>query len=256
MLESLSGTDFVLTGASALIEHGLIHRPTQDVDLFSTQVDAGRVPEAVERIREGLEAQGATVEATSIFPGYSRGVVHWNDVDVDFDIGVDWRGYDAVTLDIGPVLDIRDSVGSKTAALYSRYEARDYMDVAAIVLDGRWSPEEIMSMGANNDPGFDRDRFATVVLSEDHIPSSDDFRVAGIDQASENRMRDALTVLRCAAQGQDVDAPSMLTALEARRVAMPGRTQPLTQQLGEEARSPRPGSRRAAGLEHDPGHER
>ena len=158
MLEAVADTDFVLTGASALIEHGLINRPTDDVDLFSTRKDEGRVPEAVARMQAALEARGATVETTDVFPGFSTGTVHWGDVDVEFDVGIDWRAYDAITLDIGRVLDVRDSIGSKTAALYSRYELRDYMDVAAIILDGRWTPEQVMQMGANNDPGFDRDR--------------------------------------------------------------------------------------------------
>lgn len=227
MLEAVADTDFVLTGASALIEHGLINRPTDDVDLFSTRKDEGRVPEAVARMQAALEARGATVETTDVFPGFSTGTVHWGDVDVEFDVGIDWRAYDAITLDIGRVLDVRDSIGSKTAALYSRYELRDYMDVAAIILDGRWTPEQVMQMGANNDPGFDRDRLANVVLRDDHIPGSEDFREYGIDQGVEGRMRDALTALRCAALGQEVD----LEAIEATRASRGGRLEPLRDQL-------------------------
>lgn len=53
MLEALRETDFVLTGASALAEHGLIHRPTKDVDLFTVGEEGQRVPDAIPYLREG-----------------------------------------------------------------------------------------------------------------------------------------------------------------------------------------------------------
>ncbi len=47
-------------------------------------------------------------------------------------LGVDWRQDDPVTLGVGPVLSLADAVGNKVAALYSRGEPRDYLDVDAI----------------------------------------------------------------------------------------------------------------------------
>lgn len=228
MLEALRETDFVLTGASALVEHGIIHRETSDVDLFTVGDEGQRIPDAIPLLREALAERGAVLTVGREFPGFVDGRIAWGDYEIGFDLGADWRAYPAVTMDIGPVLDIRDSVASKTAALYSRHEIRDYIDVAAIVLDGRWTPEQIMGMGANNDPGLDRTELARFIDPDyPDFPRSGDFRDMGFDQATENRMRDALTVLRAAALGQDMD----FEAAEALRVASPGRTHPLPDQL-------------------------
>jgi hypothetical protein len=85
---------------------------------------------------------------------------------------------------------------------------RDYADVAAIALDGRWTPEQIMDMGAQNDPGFDRSEFARFLDPEYvRFPSSRRCHQLGIDRATEGRMCDALRALRAAALGEG-PAPS------------------------------------------------
>jgi hypothetical protein len=40
-LRSLDGTSFVLAGSGAMREHGLVDRPTEDVDLFTDGRDEG-----------------------------------------------------------------------------------------------------------------------------------------------------------------------------------------------------------------------
>lgn len=254
MLEALKDTDFVLTGAGALAEHDLIHRPTKDVDLFTVGDEGQQIPDVIPRLRDALTEHGATLTIGREFPGFVDGQVTWGDQQIGFDLGVDWRAHPAVTMDIGPVLDIRDSVGSKTAALYSRNEVRDYADVAAIVLDGRWSPEEIMAMGATNDPGFDRAEFAHILDPTFwRFPESEDFRDMGIAAATETRARDALTVLRYAALGQDVD----LETVEAARVSRGGRLEPLRDQIARNTE--RPSAQRptpAHDREEETGHER
>lgn len=255
MLGALQDTDFVLTGASALAEHGIITRPTRDVDLFTVGDEGQRVPDALPALRAALEEHGATLTTRREFPGFVDGRVTYGGFEVGFDLGADWRAYPPVTMDIGPVLDLRDSVASKTAALYSRYETRDFIDGAAIVLDGRWSPEDIMTMGAQNDPGFDRTEFARILdPANPKFPESEDFREMGLDHAAEVRMRDALTVLRHAAQGNDVDVPEMLEYLEAVRAAAGGRAQPVTEQLQTDRRADGP-SRALPRREHTQEHD-
>lgn len=252
MLEALRDTDFVLTGASALAEHGIIHRETVDVDLFTVGDEGQRIPDAIPLLREALAEHGATLTVGREFPGFVDGRITWGDYSIGFDLGADWRAYPPVTMDIGPVLDIRDSVGSKTAALYGRNEPRDYADVAAAVLDGRWTPEQIMDMGANNDPGLERAQLAHILDPGFHrFPNSAAFRKLGIDAETEERMRDALTVLRSAALGQDVD----LETVEAARIADSGRTEPLRDQLTADHQGPARAAapRREQGQEYDHG---
>ena len=43
-----------------------------------------------------------------------------------------WTGTGApVVMDLGPVMDVRDLIANKTAALVNRREMRDYIDVSA-----------------------------------------------------------------------------------------------------------------------------
>ena len=49
-LRSLDGTSFVLAGSGAIREHGLVDRPTEDVDLFTSDVDLQRFSAAVDAV--------------------------------------------------------------------------------------------------------------------------------------------------------------------------------------------------------------
>lgn len=250
MLEALKDTNFVLTGASALAEHRIINRETRDVDLFTIGDEGQRIPDAIPLLREALAQHDATLTVVREFPGFVEGRISWGEYEISIDLGADWRAYPPVTLDIGPVLDVRDSIGSKVAALYGRQEARDYADVALIVRDGRWSTEDIMTMGAANDPGLEREQLAQFLDPDfERFPTSSRFRKLGIDEDTETLMRDALTFLRCAALGEDVD----LETVEAARIAASGRTQPPTEQMAQ--RDPAsPASRPATrGVETDRG---
>lgn len=89
-------------------------------------------------------------------------------------------------MEIGSVLDLRDSVGSTLAALYSRREDRDCVDVAAIVLSGRWTPDEVIGLGTHNDRGLEPEMLARV-LHDDAIPTSprfEDYRIGRGDRSS------------------------------------------------------------------------
>lgn len=51
---------FALGGGLALVAHGVVDRPTEDVDLFSDR--DGSVPAATELVRAALEQAGIDVE--------------------------------------------------------------------------------------------------------------------------------------------------------------------------------------------------
>jgi hypothetical protein len=57
-LRSLDGTSFVLAGSGAIREHGLVDRPTEDVDLFTSDVDRPRFSSAVDAVVLGLREAG------------------------------------------------------------------------------------------------------------------------------------------------------------------------------------------------------
>lgn len=76
------------------------------------------------------------------------------------DLAVDWRESEPVTLSIGPVLSLQDAVANKVSALYSRAEARDYLDVDAIRASGKFIDDELIGSAAESDAGFEVLMFA------------------------------------------------------------------------------------------------
>ncbi len=59
---------------------------------------------------------------------------------------MDYRAFPPATLEIGPVLDPRDAVGAKMSALWSRGEARDYIDIDTVIESGRFSRESLLAI--------------------------------------------------------------------------------------------------------------
>lgn len=147
---------FALAGSGAIREHGVIDRPTEDVDLFTTSQDVTEFSAAVDAMTEQLRGRGFAVEQSRRAPQYARlHVVAGDGRQLDVDLGVDWRQDDPVRLDVGPVLSLADAVGNKVGALYSRGEARDYLDVDAIRQSGRFTDKQLVAAAAERDPGFD-----------------------------------------------------------------------------------------------------
>ena len=77
--------------------------------------------------------------------------------------------YLLIPLDIGPVLSPDDAVGNKTAALFSRGEARDYLDVDRIRRSGQYTDECLLELAERADPGFDRKWFAHRLSTVDRL---------------------------------------------------------------------------------------
>jgi hypothetical protein len=50
---------------------------------------------------------------------------HQRGLQLDVDLGVDWRQNDPVRLDLGPVLSLAGAVANKVSAPYSRGEPRE-----------------------------------------------------------------------------------------------------------------------------------
>jgi len=81
-------------------------------------------------------------------------------LSTNLDLAVDWRAHPHVHLDVGSVLVVEDAVGNKVAALFSRAETRDYLDVDAIRRSGRYGDGELLDLARRADPGFDLEQFS------------------------------------------------------------------------------------------------
>lgn len=125
-LRALDRTPFDLAGSGAIREHGIIDRPTQDIDLFTSDLDAGRFDTAVSAVVDGIRDAGHAVEELRRVEQFARLHITTDEGRfVEMDMGVDYREGEPVILSVGPVLSLDDAVANKVSALYSRAEARD-----------------------------------------------------------------------------------------------------------------------------------
>jgi Nucleotidyl transferase AbiEii toxin, Type IV TA system len=159
---------FALGGGNALIAHGIIERPTQDVDVFSDE--QGGVEAAADAVEAALrdagfeaDRQDKTGGLADIFEGMGDGLAEWiitapSGEQMMLQMAYFERSRGPVTMDVGPVLDLEDVIGGKVCALASRAYERDYLDTAAAL--GRYSIDQVISFARRLDPGLDDQDFA------------------------------------------------------------------------------------------------
>lgn len=143
---------FALAGGNALAAHGLLTRPTQDIDLFTPV--AGGTGQVIDAVRSALVAEGYAVQVVRAADDGDFAELHVTRAgqSTQIDLGRDWRAHEAVTLDVGPVLHLDGAVGAKTTALLGRALPRDFIDVAA-ALD-RYSRYALLELAFNRDRGL------------------------------------------------------------------------------------------------------
>ena len=163
-LDAAATFGFALGGGVAWVTHGLVVRPTEDVDLF-TDTD-GAVAAAAEQVCDALTSAGfgidselAEADLSELFEGFDLDLreyqVSRDGAMVRLSLGRLDRRHVPVLLDVGPVLHMDDLVASKVAALVNRRAVRDYIDVAA-ALD-RYTQQELLRLAQLQDPGIDPD---------------------------------------------------------------------------------------------------
>ena len=70
------------------------------------------------------------------------------------------RARSPVLLDVGPVLHPDDAVAGKMDALFNRWAPRDFLDVDAILASGRYTPQQLLAVAREHNPGFAPAMFA------------------------------------------------------------------------------------------------
>lgn len=192
-LDASASSGFALAGSGAIREHGIINRMSQDVDLFTSDTNERTFGAAVDRVVDALDAAGYAVEVARRTQQFARILVRTvGGQQVDIDMGMDWREAEPVTFDVGPVLSIKDAIGNKVAALYSRAEARDFFDVDAIRSSGRYTDAQLIDAAAERDPGFDAARFANQLQRVDWL-TDDDLKEYGVDATERDAIKKRLT---------------------------------------------------------------
>ena len=191
---------FALAGGNALIAHGIVDRPTDDVNLFSDQETA--VAAAAEAVQDALRAAGFEAERRDqaggledIFYGMGEGLAEWiitapGGQQTMLQMAYFDRTRGPVTMDVGPVLDLEDLAGSKVCALASRVEPRDYIDTAAALR--RYRVDQLIGFARRLDPGLEDRDFADAGAQLDRMPDGV-FARYGLTPADVARLREQFT---------------------------------------------------------------
>jgi hypothetical protein len=73
---------------------------------------------------------------------------------------------------IGPVAHLDDVAGGKVEALFTRAEARDFINVDALIASGRYTREDLLTLAATRDAGFDRSVFTQMLTALTIYPTA------------------------------------------------------------------------------------
>lgn len=175
---------FCLAGGYAVQAHGFVQRPSEDVDLFTTMNAEDQFPEAVQAVLGALVDDGLQVTVLAQAAGFARLSVTdpHQGLTAKVELGIDWRQHPPTTLALGPVLHPDDAVANKVCALYSRAQARDYIDVDAALASGRYGREDLVALAVAHDPGFDVAIFAAALRAVTRLPLAE-FEAYGLTGA-------------------------------------------------------------------------
>ncbi|GAB2736235.1 nucleotidyl transferase AbiEii/AbiGii toxin family protein [Arthrobacter bambusae] len=181
----LADDGFILAGGQALIEHGIIERLSDDIDLFALhrQHTLATFAASVQKMTAALEAAGYAVEITRQYEEFASVTVGQGEEAVVIDLGLDWWENSPAIIDIGPILSLKDSVASKLLAVYSRGYARDYLDAYSIITSHRFTHQQLITLCQRRDPTLDLPTFAAAIARHRTLPTTE-FTKYGL-QASE-----------------------------------------------------------------------
>lgn len=140
---------------------GLVDRQTRDLDFFAREPEA--VDRVVESVDDALRAAGMSTRRLIEASGFVRIEVSRGGEVCELDLGVDARIRREEPTPFGSVLATEELAADKTLALFGRAAARDFIDV--YVLSRRFGEEQLCTLAAEKDAGFDRGHLADALRS-------------------------------------------------------------------------------------------
>lgn len=168
---------FVLAGGAGLVASGLTDRPTQDVDLFGSDVATG-IAAAADALEAACAKRGWTTERIRDTRTFRRLVVHGPDDDLLVDLAVDSPplGIPTITA-VGPTYPPEELAARKLLALFDRAEARDFVDVHA--LSERFDLNRLLDLAAQLDGGFTSTLLVEMLASHRRFNDDDFVKLGG-----------------------------------------------------------------------------
>lgn len=175
--------DFVLAGGGALVARGEVDRTTRDLDYFARTAE--EVPLLLAALEHALRTDGLEVTTTRASGGFARLVVSDGPSSTEVDLAHDFRLLPPEQTPVGPTLAGEELAIDKVLALFDRAEARDFIDLAAVV--DRWGLDHLCHRAKEKDGGFDLevlaqqlDRFGRLPAKDFQIPEAEHQRLQGV----------------------------------------------------------------------------
>jgi hypothetical protein len=182
-LAAAADRGFVLAGGYAVQAHGILQRVSEDIDLFTDQGDPAAFEAAVRSVAHAYSADGLAVEVKRLGDTFARLLVtDESGRSTKVEMGYDWRAEPPAVMEVGPVLHPDDAIANKVSALYSRAEARDYVDVHAALSSGRYTRDNLVRLADERDPGFERGMFAHALRASQRW-DDEDYTAYGLNAA-------------------------------------------------------------------------
>jgi len=130
-----------LAGGYAVQAYGIGRRPSGDVDLFTTWQHRDEFPELTSAVLSALKGAGYTTSVIMSGETFARLIVTdpLDGQEEKVELSADWRAHEPVQLDVGPVLHPDDAVANKVCALFGRALPRDFLDVDATLMSGKYT---------------------------------------------------------------------------------------------------------------------
>jgi hypothetical protein len=189
---------FVLGGGLALILHGTLQRPTEDIDLFGPETAS--VTAAAAAVQHALEEAGIRVrqvptdtELGQVIDGMDYFMAEMvafpgagEEGAVRISLGHLDRTQRPVVLDVGPVMAMPDLIAWKVVALVSRAEVRDFVDVAVFLVDH--DVASLLALARRVDPALEDEDVARAGSRLDETPDRV-FGAYGLGPSEVGRLR-------------------------------------------------------------------
>lgn len=161
---------FVLADGAALVASGLTERPTQDVDLFGSDLATG-IASAADALEAACADRGWTTERIRDTATFRRLVVRSPDDELLVDLAIDSPPLGAPTITaVGPTYPPEELASRKLLALFDRAEARDFVDLHT--LSERFDLDDLLDLAGELDEGFTPALLAEMLAS--HARFADD----------------------------------------------------------------------------------
>lgn len=110
----------------------------------------------MDAVVDGYRVGGYSVEVTQQFDTFARLAVidpAHPEHPYKVELAANWRALPPVMMDVGPVLHADDVVAGKMSALYTRAEPRDFLDIDAALMTGRYTRAQLCELAEQSDAG-------------------------------------------------------------------------------------------------------